>query len=63
LSVLIENSETPALALPEAPDPDPELELELELDEDEPVEEPEELPVSEDPKPDVPDPEEPLLVN
>ena len=60
--MLIENSETPAFALPEVPDP--ELEFELEDDEvDEPVEEPEELPVSEDPKPDVPDPEEPVLVN
>ena len=59
--MLIENSETPALALPEVPD----LELELELDDDEPddepVEEPVELAVSEDPKPVEPDPEEPLL--
>ena len=57
--MLIENSLTPALEFPEAPDP----ELELELDDDEPVEEPVELPVSEDKDPKAPVPEEPVFID
>ena len=61
MSVLIENSLTPALAFVPVPAPELELELELELDEEEPVEELELVPVSNDPNPEELAPEEPLF--